>query len=138
MTTAAREVSVLLADDEPHIRLFLKKAIGTMGWRVIAEAATGAEAVEQYRKHRPDVALLDMNMPVMDGQRALEAIRAEFPDAFVVMLTSVSSADVIEECLEAGAANYIRKDTNLRELEQELRQTWLDHLVAQDGAEAPL
>lgn len=128
-------VTVLLADDEPHIRLFMKKALSSIGWKVVAEAGTGAEAVAQYRKHRPDVAVLDMNMPVMDGQHALEAIRAEFPDAFVVMLTSVSSSEVIEECVAAGAANYIRKDTPLMELEQELRKSWMDHLAEQGGTQ---
>lgn len=123
-----RQVTVLLADDEPHVRLFLKTALAAMGCKVVAEAANGAEAVQQYRLHQPDVMLLDINMPVMNGQQALEEIRAQFPNAFVIMLSSLSSAEAVEACIAAGAANYIRKDTPLAELKQEIKQSWLDRL----------
>lgn len=129
-----RQVTALLVDDEPHVRLFIKTALNAMGCKVVAEAANGAEAIELYRKHRPDVTLLDINMPVMDGRQALTAIRTEFPDAFVIMLTSLSSAEAVDACLDAGAANYLRKDTPLTELRQEIRQSWLDHLMERKAA----
>ncbi len=129
-----QKVTALLADDEAHIRLFVKATLASMGCSVVAEAANGREAVEQFRKHRPDVTLLDINMPVMNGQQALEAIRAEFPDAFVIMLTSLSGTEAVETCIAAGAANYIRKDTPLAELKQEIKQSWLDHLVERKAA----
>lgn len=124
-----RQVTALLVDDEPHVRLFIKTALTAMGCRIVAEAANGAEAVEAYRTHRPDVTLLDINMPVMDGRHALAAIRKEFPDAFIIMLTSLSSTEAVDACLDAGAANYLRKDTPLNELRQEIKQSWLDHLM---------
>lgn len=124
-----RQVTALLVDDEPHVRLFIKTALTAMGCRIVAEAANGAEAVEAYRTHRPDVTLLDINMPVMDGRQALAAIRKEFPDAFIIMLTSLSSTEAVDACLDAGAANYLRKDTPLNELRQEIKQSWLDHLM---------
>ncbi|MGE5094241.1 MAG: response regulator transcription factor [Betaproteobacteria bacterium] len=122
-------ITALLADEEGHQRLFLKTALATMGLKVVAEAANGREAVAQYRKVRPDVAFLDVNMPLMNGREALAAIREEFPDALVIMLTSVARVLEVEACLRAGAANYLRKDTPLAQLRAEIRRTCSAHMA---------
>ncbi|MES1167781.1 MAG: response regulator, partial [Oleiharenicola lentus] len=73
--------------------------------------ANGAEAVELYKLHQPDLVLLDVNMPILDGVQALGQIKAFDPDAVVVMLTSLANRQTVEECVRLGAADYIRKDT---------------------------
>ena len=123
-----RKVRVLLADDESHVRLFIKALIGSMGCEVVAEAANGKEALEQFDRTSPDLVLLDINMPVMDGIAALKALRQKSGKVAIVMLTSLASADVVEQCLEAGANYHLRKDLPVSELKQEIRDTWLAHL----------
>lgn len=108
--------SVVLVDDENHIRLLIKMAVNTMGCEVVAEGKNGNEAIQLYREKRPDLLLLDINMPEKSGEEALREIVGEFPQALVVMLTSVSDLATVENCLVAGAANYIRKDTPLAEI----------------------
>lgn len=107
---------VVLVDDEFHIRLLIKTAITAIGCEVVGEGKNGNEAVALFRQHRPDLILLDVNMPEATGEEALGKIIAEWPDALVVMLTSVSDSATVEHCLITGAANYIRKDTPLAEI----------------------
>jgi two-component system chemotaxis response regulator CheY len=79
-------------------------------------ATDGAEAVSRYKEHRPDLLLLDINMPVKNGIDALREIKAEDPAAKVIMLTSVSDRESVMACVQAGALNYIRKDTPLDQM----------------------
>lgn len=128
--TLPRELTALVVDDEFHLRLFLKGALKKIGFKVVAEAGNGAEALEKFRAHRPDVTFLDINMPVMSGRDALLAIRQELPSAVVIMLTSLVSSDEVEACLDAGAVNYLRKDTPLEELQQEIEATCAEHFTS--------
>jgi two-component system chemotaxis response regulator CheY len=123
-----RKVRVLLADDEAHVRLFIKTVLGTMGCEVVAEAGDGKQALELFDEKAPDLVLLDINMPVMDGIAALKALRAKSGKVAIVMLTSLASADIVEQCLEAGANYHLRKDLPIAELKQEIRDTWLAHV----------
>ena len=123
-----RKVRVLLADDEAHIRLLVKTIVGSMGCEIVAEAANGREALELFDQTAPDLVLLDINMPVMDGIAALKALRAKSDKVAIVMLSSLASADVVEQVLEAGANYHLRKDLPVNELKQEIRDTWLAHL----------
>jgi len=123
-----RKVRVLLADDEAHIRLLVKTIVGSMGCEIVAEAANGREALELFDQTAPDLVLLDINMPVMDGIAALKALRARSDKVAIVMLSSLASADVVEQVLEAGANYHLRKDLPVNELKQEIRDTWLAHL----------
>ncbi|THF60549.1 response regulator [Pseudothauera rhizosphaerae] len=124
----SRKVRVLLADDERHIRQLIKAVLTTLGADVAGEAENGAEAVLLYKEQRPDVVLLDVNMPVKDGLAALREIKAFDGGAVVVMLTSLSDMGTIESALELGAAQYIRKDTPVAELRKLLVETWRDHV----------
>lgn len=113
--------SAVLADDEPHVRTFLKLVLRQVGIESIHEASNGLEAFEAFRSHRPLLTLLDVNMPKADGVEALRRIRQIAPEALVVMLTSLASDDIVEDCLEAGADFYLRKDTPPAEIVNQLR-----------------
>ena len=76
----------------------------------------GAQAVALYQEHQPDLVLLDVNMPILDGVQALAQIQQLDPNAVVVMLTSLANRHTVEECLRLGAVDYIRKDTQREEL----------------------
>lgn len=95
-----------------------------MGCDVVGEARTGDEAIELYKKYNPNMLLLDVNMPIKTGDEVLEELFAEFPDAFVIVLTSVTDMESIEKCLSMGAANYIRKDTPVSEIKMIIKETW--------------
>ena len=81
------------------------------GYDVVAEAANGREAIQQFRTHRPDVTLMDIQMPEMNGLDALIAIRAEFPDAKVIVLTTYEGDVHILRAVKAGAQGYLLKNT---------------------------
>lgn len=121
--TDDKKKSLLLADDETHIRALIKTIVKGIGIDVVAEASNGAEALEKYKQTRPDILMLDINMPLKTGDEVLREVIAENPDACVIMLTSVSDIGTIGKCIEIGAANYIRKDTPLGEMKAIIRET---------------
>ncbi len=102
---------ILIVDAEAHVRKFVGLVVRGLGAPTVVEASDGRDAVAKYAAESPQLVLLDVNMPVMDGLQTLTAIRAQDPEALVVMLTSLANRQTIEECLKAGAAGYIRKDT---------------------------
>ena len=128
-------IRVLLADDEAHVRLFVKAVMTSLGCDVVGEASNGKEAVELFEQTSPDLVLLDINMPVMDGIAALKALRAKSETVAIVMLTSLASAEVVEQVLDAGATYHLRKDLPIAELKDEIRETWQAHLDGLSGTE---
>ena len=108
--------TILLTDDEPHIRKFISLILRKFDNPKILEAGDGAIAVELYKQHQPDLVLLDVNMPNMDGVQALAAIRALDYTAVCIMLTSLANRQTVEECQRLGAVDYIRKDTPREEM----------------------
>jgi len=129
-----KKVRVLLADDEAHVRLFIKTVVTSLGFEVVAEAANGQLAVAQFERTKPDLVLLDINMPVMDCMTALQELRQRSPDVAIVMLTSLASLEVVEKCLEAGADYHLRKDLPVAELKEEILEAWRTH---QDAGDEP-
>jgi DNA-binding NarL/FixJ family response regulator len=104
-------ITVLAADDHPLIRAGLVAFLGTEpGLNVVAEAGNGEEALEKYRELRPDVVLMDLSMPVMDGVAATKAILEEFPNARIIVLTTYGGDEDIHRALDAGAVGYLVKD----------------------------
>ena len=115
--TPSPRTTILSADDHPLIRSGLEAVISAESdLQMVGEAANGEEAVELYRKHRPDVVLMDLRMPVMDGLTAIRAILAEFPDAKIVALTTYEGDEDIHRALAAGARGYLLKDMMRSEL----------------------
>jgi DNA-binding NarL/FixJ family response regulator len=104
-------IRILTADDHHLIRAGVSSFLATEpGLEVVAEAANGEEALEKYREVQPDVVLMDLSMPVMDGLEATRAILAEFPTARIVVLTTYAGDEDIHRALEAGAMGYLVKD----------------------------
>ncbi|MDR0842498.1 MAG: response regulator [Acidobacteriota bacterium] len=125
-----KKVKVLLADDEQHVRQLIKAVLTPLGSEIVAEAQNGNEALARYKELRPDVVLLDVNMPVKDGIAALREIREFDGNASVIMLTSLSDMETIQTALELGAIQYIRKDTPITEMRQIIKDAW-QHLGVQ-------
>ncbi|MFI2271254.1 MULTISPECIES: response regulator transcription factor [Catenuloplanes] len=106
-----RELRVLLADDEPVFRETIRELLdATPGLMVVAEAATGREAVAHAVSHRPDVVLMDVRMPDMDGIAATERITATDPAPQVLVLTTFDLDDHVYRALRAGASGFVLKD----------------------------
>jgi len=104
---------VAIADDEAMIRYALKSIIKDLKMNCVGEATNGLEAVALYEKEKPDLMFLDINMPVMNGDEALNDIHAKFPNANIVMLTSVAETETVKKCLLGGALSYILKTNPL-------------------------
>jgi len=104
-------IRVLTADDHPLVRAGLAAVVGAEpDMELVGEAATGHDAVALYRDRRPDVVLMDLRMPGMDGLTATRAILSEFPAARIVVLTTYDGDEDIHRALEAGARGYLLKD----------------------------
>lgn len=103
-------IRILAADDHLLLREGIAMLIATQrDMLLVAEAANGREAVEQFRSHHPDVTLMDLQMPEMDGIDALIAIRAEFPNARIIVLTTYAADALCQRAMQAGAHAYILK-----------------------------
>lgn len=111
---------ILIADDEPHIRKFVSLVLRQLGSPTIVEAKNGSEAIELFARESPDLVLLDVNMPILDGLQALARIREHDAEVVVVMLTSVVNRQTVDECSRLGANAYLRKDATREQLTTEL------------------
>ena len=100
--------TILIADDAAFMRMRSSQLVKELGHEVI-EAEDGAEAVEAYKKHKPDAVLLDITMPVMDGMEALKKILEIDPDAKVAMVTAMGQQQVIMEAIKMGAKDFVVK-----------------------------
>jgi len=88
---------------------------------LVAEASNGKEAIDQFRNHRPDVTLMDLQMPVMNGHDAIRAIRKDFPDARIIVLTTYSGDEEAIRAFKAGAAGFLIKSAVRKELIETIR-----------------
>jgi len=114
---SVNKASVLLADDHALLRTGVANIINQEpDLHVVAEASNGAEAVAAYARHHPDVTLLDLRMPVMEGVEAVRQIRALDPQARVIVLTTYDTDEEISRALKAGAKAYVLKDISADEL----------------------
>jgi two-component system, NarL family, response regulator len=115
-------IRVLIADDHAIVRSGLVRMVElTEGMEVIAEAATGIEAVARFRQHQPDVTLMDLRMPEMNGVEAIVTILQEFPTAHIAILTTYDTDEDIFRGLQAGAKGYLLKDSKMVELIDAIR-----------------
>jgi DNA-binding NarL/FixJ family response regulator len=117
-----RPIRILLADDHHVLREGVRAlAADEVDMEFVAEAASGQEAIEEFRKHRPDVVLMDLQMPDMNGIDAMIAIRNDFPDARFIVLTTYAGDVQISRALKAGARAYLLKSLLRRELLDTIR-----------------
>lgn len=115
-------IRILIADDHLVVRVGLRSMIDSQpDMQVVAEAASGAEAVELVRVHQPDIILMDLRMPAMSGVEATAAIREEFPDAHIILLTTYDGDENIYRALQAGARAYLLKDIPRNEFLDSIR-----------------
>jgi DNA-binding NarL/FixJ family response regulator len=115
-------IRVLSVDDHPLLRGGIAALIGNQtDMEVVAEACNGLEALEQFRRHRPDITLMDLQMPQMSGIDAISAIRDEFPEARIVILTTHAGDVQISRALKAGARAYLLKGSLRNELLETIR-----------------
>jgi DNA-binding NarL/FixJ family response regulator len=122
MNAPLSPIRILLADDHPVLRQGIQAlAADERDMQFVAEAATGREAIEQFRKHRPDITLMDLQMPDMNGTDAMIAIRNEFPDARFIILTTYAGDVQISRALKAGARAYLIKSFLRKELLDTIR-----------------
>ena len=121
-------IKILIADDHVLFREGMESLLKNhTDFEIAGSASDGREAVAMARSLQPDLVLMDVNMPNMDGLQALERINAANPDILVVMLTSLATRHVVERCLELGAVNFVRKDTPKEAMAKVLRETIEDH-----------
>lgn len=115
-------IRILVCDDHSVVREGLRALIATeTDMEVVGEAADGEKAAAAYRELQPDVALLDMVMPRMDGLGAIRAIKEDFPDARILVLTSFAEDDMVFPAIKAGALGYLLKDSSPEELIRAIR-----------------
>ena len=112
-----KPITVLSVEDHPIFREGLSMIVGSQGdMLMVAQASNAAEAITEFRRHRPDITLMDLRLPGGSGTDALIAIRGEFPHARIIMLTTSDSDGEIQRALKAGAAAYILKSMPKAEL----------------------
>ncbi|MBD0334080.1 MAG: response regulator transcription factor [Cyanobacteria bacterium Co-bin13] len=129
-------IRLLLADDHPVVRQGLALILDSEeDMTVIAQASNGQEAADLFRQHQPDIALLDLRMPLLNGVEATTAIRSEFPAACIILLTTYDGDEDIYQGLRAGAKSYLLKDTPCEEIIEAIRQVCQGrrHLSSQVG-----
>jgi DNA-binding NarL/FixJ family response regulator len=122
MSSAPKPIRIALVDDHPILRQGIAALISDQpDLQLVGQASNGLEAIEQFRLHRPDVMLMDLQMPGMNGIDAMSAIRGEFPDARFVVLTTYTGDVQIVRALKAGARAYLLKSLLHRELLDTIR-----------------
>src|SRR5260370_30776330 len=117
-----RMIRVLSVDDHPLLREGIGALIGNQtDMELVGEACNGREALVQFRKHRPDITLMDLQMPEISGIDAMSAIRGEFPEARIIILTTHAGDVQVSRALKAGARAYLLKGLLRKELLETIR-----------------
>ncbi len=118
----AKKLTAVIADDAELMRTIVRTALELLEISIVGEAENGREAVDLSIEHEPDIIMLDILMPEMNGYHALEEIVGRMHEPFVVMMTSIDDDEVIQSCMLAGAQDYIRKDQPVPEIVARLKK----------------
>ena len=122
MNTGPNLIRILTVDDHPMLREGIASLVASQSdMELVAEASTGHEALDKFRDHRPDLTLMDLQMPDMDGIEAMVAIRGEFPEARIIVLTTYKGDVQVLRALKAGARAYLLKGLLRKELLETIR-----------------
>ena len=123
MSTSLESIRILAVDDHAVLRGGIAALLATQSdMSLVAEASNGREAIDQFRMHQPDITLMDLQMPEMNGLDATIAIRGEFPEARIVILTTFMSDKEVQQAFEAGARAYLLKSMPPRKMLEVIRQ----------------
>ncbi|PSB58448.1 response regulator [Chamaesiphon polymorphus] len=122
MPESLKTIRLLVADDHPIVRQGLVAILNDQpDMNVVAEVNNGQQAIEQFRIHQPDIAILDLKMPEVGGVEAIDTIRAEFPTAVIIMFSIYETDEDVYRGLRAGAKAYLLKDTPCQEILEVIR-----------------
>ncbi|MDX2240070.1 MAG: response regulator transcription factor [Leptolyngbyaceae cyanobacterium bins.302] len=125
INTQTKPIRILLAEDHDIVRDGIAAVLNSHEqFTVIAQVANGAEAIAAYRTHQPDVTLMDLRMPVVEGVDAIKQIHSEFPQARIIILTTYDTDEDIYRGLQAGAKGYLLKGTKSTELVTAIQQVY--------------
>lgn len=122
-----QKIRVLVADDEGHIRNIIGRIVKALGAEVVAEAGDGEEAARLFEVTRPDIVILDINMPRLTGDQALARMLEIAPSTIAIMMTAQDTIDAVRDCLEIGARNYILKSNPAQEIYRLLGESWPEY-----------
>lgn len=117
-------VRVLIADDEEYIRIFLKDILESLSFNVVGEVISGDELPSAMKKTKPDILLLDINMPNLTGIEFLQKYANRFPQTCIILLTSLSLSELIGEESISGAQCFLSKNTPVEDIINAIEQTW--------------
>lgn len=117
-----RPVTAIVVEDEPVTREIARTVLEPLGCVVVGETDSGEEAIRLYSETDPDLTLLDINLTGQSWLETLTQLRAVHPDAYVVMMTGVMDADTVEDCIRAGAKDFLKKSTVWESIGPRLRR----------------
>lgn len=121
---AEETIRVLIVDDSSMMRNSISSLVAEAGYEVVATAENGKDALAKALASKPQMALLDVNMPIADGVYALEKLVAIMPDIVAVMMTSDSDPEMVDKCMDLGAAGYILKEDSKEEIINTINDCW--------------
>lgn len=130
----SRPTNALIVDDEPHVRMFLRLVLKELGIEQTWEAGDGVQALAQIEAHRPELVLLDVNLPLVNGLDVLKQTKQLFPELPVIVVTSESAMKTVHDAARLGAVTYVLKHRPRHDVVQALREA-LEELE-DDGLEA--
>lgn len=114
---------LLITDDAAFMRMTLKNIVTAAGYEVVAEAANGYEAIEQYKETKPDLVTLDITMPELDGLEALKQIKQHDPDAKIIMCSAMGQQDMVLNAIQNGASDFIVKPFDENRITETIERT---------------